>query len=254
MNNREVMQMALDTTIGMAQDLGRFESEVPAITALRSALEADQGTTHADGCHMWGPKHYQCALNRIAALEAEPTCRENKEESTHATRHVDSIDKLEAEPQDPVAWAETNDGGIDWGREVCFSDDPSWFDKPIPLYTSPQPSNAAEIDRLKAELEEAKRTIQLRDYEQDRFRDEFAKKDQRILELGDLISKDLRPRICSMDTEVRTLKAELAACKADVGRFEHVCIGMIYGREHWPEVQKALAAMKLSAGDTAKGK
>jgi hypothetical protein len=35
------------------------------------------------------------------SMEAESTCRKNKEESTHETRHVDPIDKLEAEPQEP---------------------------------------------------------------------------------------------------------------------------------------------------------
>lgn len=36
-------------------------------------LEArnDPGTTHADGCHAWGPRHYECAERRIAELEAK---------------------------------------------------------------------------------------------------------------------------------------------------------------------------------------
>lgn len=31
----------------------------------------DNGTTHAEGCHTWGSKHYQCALERIKELERE---------------------------------------------------------------------------------------------------------------------------------------------------------------------------------------
>lgn len=30
-------------------------------------------STHADGCHTWGRGHYECALTRIASLEAENT-------------------------------------------------------------------------------------------------------------------------------------------------------------------------------------
>ena len=29
------------------------------------------GRTHADGCWDWGPKHYDCALRRIAELERD---------------------------------------------------------------------------------------------------------------------------------------------------------------------------------------
>lgn len=27
------------------------------------------GTTHAQGCHTWGHRHYECALSRIKELE-----------------------------------------------------------------------------------------------------------------------------------------------------------------------------------------
>lgn len=42
-----------------------------ARTCLALMDERDNpGTTHADGCHAWGPKHYECAVARIAELEA----------------------------------------------------------------------------------------------------------------------------------------------------------------------------------------
>lgn len=46
-----------------------------AAALLREAakLEAklsDPGTTHAEGCWSWGPRHYECAERRIAELEA----------------------------------------------------------------------------------------------------------------------------------------------------------------------------------------
>jgi hypothetical protein len=42
---------------------------------------------------------------------------------------------LAKEPSDPDCYVETDDDGdIAWGLDVCMSDDPSWFDNPIPLY------------------------------------------------------------------------------------------------------------------------
>lgn len=38
------------------------------IAELEQRLD-DPGTTHADGCHAWGPKHYGCAEARIGELE-----------------------------------------------------------------------------------------------------------------------------------------------------------------------------------------
>ncbi len=36
---------------------------------LRLADDA-RGTTHGEDCWRWGPRHYDCALHRIAELEA----------------------------------------------------------------------------------------------------------------------------------------------------------------------------------------
>jgi hypothetical protein len=59
------------------------ESELPndaadEIERLRAALRWQEdrdakgnGSTHAGDCHTWGPRHYECALAKIEALEAE---------------------------------------------------------------------------------------------------------------------------------------------------------------------------------------
>ena len=50
----------------------------------------------------------------------------------------------------PVAWAETDGyGGIEWGEEGCFSNDPAWIEHPIPLYEHPP---AAAVQDLVAAL------------------------------------------------------------------------------------------------------
>ena len=59
------------------------ESELPndaadEIERLRAALRWQEdrdakgnGSTHQEGCYTWGPRHYECALAKIEALEAE---------------------------------------------------------------------------------------------------------------------------------------------------------------------------------------
>ena len=52
---------------------------------------------------------------------------------TNLRNLIDQMEKVE-----PVAWCETDDDGeIAWDKDSCFSDDPAWFDRPIPLYAAP---------------------------------------------------------------------------------------------------------------------
>lgn len=61
-------------------------------------------------------------------------------------RHQNAITALNAaitemEKQEPVAWCDTDeDGEIAWDKDSCFSDDPAWFDNPMPLYAHPAPA------------------------------------------------------------------------------------------------------------------
>ena len=54
------------------------------------------------------------------------------------------IERLEA--VEPVAWAETEKGEIAWDKDSCFSDDPAWFDNPVPLYTHPAPAVPESVE------------------------------------------------------------------------------------------------------------
>lgn len=40
------------------------------MTELRGRGKPRDGTTHAEGCHTWGPAHYECALQYIGGLQA----------------------------------------------------------------------------------------------------------------------------------------------------------------------------------------
>ena len=56
-------------------DFVRYE-EYAALEAEKESLRAklaryeNEGTTHAEGCWAWGPKHYECALTEIKRLKA----------------------------------------------------------------------------------------------------------------------------------------------------------------------------------------
>ena len=53
-----------------------------------------------------------------------------------------AADLLEQADQKPAAWVETReDGSIYWGCETdtVISDDPSWLDRPVPVYFAPPP-------------------------------------------------------------------------------------------------------------------
>lgn len=57
-----------DLSIGheAADEIERLRAQVARLTRMLD----DPGTTHAEGCSTWGPKHWQCALNERDALLA----------------------------------------------------------------------------------------------------------------------------------------------------------------------------------------
>ena len=70
-------------------------------------------------------------------------------ETCELAKTLGAIDSALAQPeQEPVAWAESHeDGNINWGVETVISDDPSWLDNPLPLYTHPPaPTAQPEIE------------------------------------------------------------------------------------------------------------
>lgn len=58
----------------------------------------------------------------------------------------DQIEKMVG-AQKPICWAESDgEGGILWDQESCFSDDPAWFNNPMPLYAAPPAQQPQEIE------------------------------------------------------------------------------------------------------------
>lgn len=52
------------------------------------------------------------------------------------------LERMEQPEQEPAAWVETReDGSIYWGCETdtVISDDPSWLERPVPVYFAPPP-------------------------------------------------------------------------------------------------------------------
>ena len=94
------------------------------IDVMKQALEALGGLSYADkeGRGVVMPERWMVtrAKDAITALRAE----------------IERLEKVE-----PVAWCDTDeDGEIAWDKDSCFSDDPAWFDNPMPLYAHPAPA------------------------------------------------------------------------------------------------------------------
>ena len=54
----------------LSEDVEQLEADNDALRAKLACYE-NNGTTHADGCWAWGPKHYECALAEIERLKAD---------------------------------------------------------------------------------------------------------------------------------------------------------------------------------------
>lgn len=57
-----------------ADEIERLRAEVERLMRILG----DPGTTHAEGCSTWGPKHWQCALNERDALLARVEAAERR--------------------------------------------------------------------------------------------------------------------------------------------------------------------------------
>ena len=57
---------ALDRQERRAGDVPPLPLELVGPVVLRAT---NDGQTHAEGCHAWGPRHYECALGHIKCLE-----------------------------------------------------------------------------------------------------------------------------------------------------------------------------------------
>lgn len=64
-DERQLNRLAASLLERDGAELERLRAEVERLTRERD----DPGTTHADGCASWGPKHYACALARLEAWD-----------------------------------------------------------------------------------------------------------------------------------------------------------------------------------------
>jgi hypothetical protein len=69
--NRETLYAEMNSQRTKAAD--RIESIEKEITRLEKSLKWEENYasrigTHGPGCHMWGPSHYVCAMNKLAEV------------------------------------------------------------------------------------------------------------------------------------------------------------------------------------------
>ena len=116
---------------------------------LTHSYETPDGTTvAAEICEGGSPSD----AFRAAAIRAQ-----QRESSTYVRTVIDALyensdpvsveaaellERMEQPEQEPAAWVETReDGSIYWGCETdtVISDDPSWLERPVPVYFAPPP-------------------------------------------------------------------------------------------------------------------
>lgn len=96
-----------------------------AHTCLALMDERDNpGTTHADGCHTWGPKHYACAEARIAHLEAVLAV----EQGRHVPGVTDGWECMVGYDREPnEQWFFVGDSSMDEHIEAGTADGLPWL-------------------------------------------------------------------------------------------------------------------------------
>ena len=87
-----------------------LRSLVEEIERLRAALRWQEdrdakgnGSTHAGDCYTWGPRHYECALAKIEALEAENK-RLREALAQVMAHHDEDIGMDDHDDNDHVGW------------------------------------------------------------------------------------------------------------------------------------------------------